>query len=166
MTAQVKLLFSLLILLAAFFAGFFVRGVMANSAQAKVENQALQQALEQVADYQDQVTARDNANIALQRKLTQNDQDHVNALQAALDQNAALRHDAAVGERLRLKGASCPRVPAGAETGTAGGLGDGAQVDLTETTRLAVFDLREAIIRDQAALEACQAYVREVGLYP
>lgn len=166
MTLQAKFVAILLALLVAFGSGFFVRGYMAGKAELKVENEALTSALQAATDYQDKVDKRDARNQELQSQLTALDKELINARTAALAENSALRDDLAVARRMQLKGTSCPSRPAGTAAPGSGSVDHGAPVELSAETRLAVFDLRESIIADTAALAGCQAYVRQLGLYP
>lgn len=95
-------------------------------------------------------------------------QGRVDALQAQLEKDkrdadareALLRADVDAARRSLRISARCP--VAGTETpGTAGG-GDGGPVELSTEARQAYFDLRAAIISDDRALRACQAYVRSL----
>ena len=166
MPLQAKIVILLLTLLMGFATGFGVRSYMAGKQELQRENTALTQALEASTDFQAKVEARDAKIQTLQNQLTALDKDLTNARTEALAENSALRADLAVAERMRLKGVSCPQRPSGTEVPAASGMGHGTEVELSAETRLAVFDLRESIIQDQAALEGCQAYVRRLGLYP
>lgn len=95
-------------------------------------------------------------------------QGRVDALSAQLEKErqdakareARLRADIDAGKRSLRIGARCPVRNAEA-TGAAGGRDDAA-VELSAEARQAYFDLRAAIISDDHALRACQAYVRSL----
>lgn len=169
-TLQAKIIATAIILFATlsigFGSGWGVRAFVAEKQQLKSENSALSKALDASIDYQKKVEERDVRNLELRKQLTDLDRNLTNARNKALAENADLRADLAVAQRMHLRGSSCPDRPAGDQAGTAPGVDHGAQVELSDQTRLAVFDLRESIIGDVAALEACQAYVRKLGLYP
>lgn len=166
MTLQVKLVVLVVTLLLGFGTGFGVRTYMAGKHNLQVENTALSRALTASIDYQAKVEARDTKNQVLQSQLATLDKELTNARTTALSDNAALRSDLAVAQRMQLKGTTCPSRSASDQASPAAGVDHGAQVELSPETRLAVFDLRESIIGDQAALEGCQSYVRRLGLYP
>jgi len=81
-------------------------------------------------------------------------------------ENRKLRADIDTGaRRLRIQG-MCPAIhgepadPAAATSRAA------AAIELAPDAGRAVLDLREAIMRDQRALRACQAYAREISGLP
>lgn len=166
MTLQIKLIAMLLTLLLGFLIGYSLRNYTANKEQLQVENAALAEALAQVTDYQEKVRKRDAESQELQTRITVTNQEQVNARNAVLAENTALRRDLAVAERMQLSGTSCPRRPPSIEAPGPSSLDHGTPVELSGTTRLAVFDLRESILSDRAALAGCVSYVRQLGLYP
>ena len=166
MTLQAKLVALLLTLILGFGTGFAVRAYIAGKQDVVRENTVLTKALAASIDYQAKVEARDDRNQELQSQLTVLDQELTNARTTALTENSALRADLAVAERMHLKGSSCPPRPASPQATGSGSVDHGGPVELSAETRLAVFDLRESIIGDQAALEGCQSYIRRLGLYP
>lgn len=135
-----------------------------NKLAAQVSDLAKSNQLKQ--EYIEKVDERDKRNQELQNKLTDLDTRSTEALNEKLSQNDRLRTDLATAQRMRLQGTSCPAQPAGDQTGTAGSLGDGTGIELSAETRHAVFDLRAGIVRDQAALDYLQWYLREAGLSP
>lgn len=147
-----------LFLVAIFFAGFYVRGYMAEKDALEVANQTLVDVATLAADYQTKVEERDARNQELQSQLHALDAAHQRTLNDQLAENDALRGDLAVAQRMQLKGTSCPKgSPAAGET-PAAGVDTGVPVVLSAETRHAVFDLRASILRDKAALEACKSY--------
>lgn len=138
----------LALLLGVFWAGWHERGVRAERDTAKTE-------LQSYKDFGKAILERDQKFATTQAKLTALEERYTQDQTNALNTNAALRNDLAVAQRMRLKGAYCPaQAAAGAASA---GMGDAVPLGLSEETRLAVFDLRESIVRDTAALTACQA---------
>lgn len=152
-----KWLFIVLFLIGIFFSGFGVRGYMANHEltvlqldQAKTENAQLDQ-------YAKDLKGLADTNQALRNQVHRLDSTHTKALNEKLDENRALRADLAVAQRMSLKGTSCPKASGAGDIAGSPGMGDGAAVVLSRETGLAVFDLREDLIRDRAKL----AYLQE-----
>ena len=82
----------------------------------------------------------------------------------AVEENNRRRAAVAAGAvRVRYVAARCPDpgpdLPAAA---SAGGVGDGAGVELTPKAGLDVLDLREALIRDRAKIDYLQGYIRKI----
>lgn len=79
-------------------------------------------------------------------------------------ENETLRRAVADGtRRLRIAG-SCGAGGGNVPSATgAASVGDAGTVELAPTTGRAVLDLRASIIADQAALKACQAYVKDIS---
>lgn len=96
-------------------------------------------------------------------------QEKVDALSAQLEKERQdakaredrLRADVDAGKRSLRVSARCPVRPDTQAAGAAGGRDDAA-VELSGEARQAYFDLRAAIISDDHALRACQAYVRSL----
>lgn len=152
----------LLFLVAVFFSGFGVRSYMANAeatATALEHAQAMNDAL---ADHAEQLKAVTDRNLELQGEINTLNATHTKVLNENLAENARLRTDLAVAKRMRLQGTSCPRPAAGADDPGTGSVGDGAGVELSEETRLLVWDLREDLIRDRGKLDYLQAWARRV----
>ena len=80
-----------------------------------------------------------------------------------LAENERLRSDVAAGDR-RLRIAGRCSIDSGnlPITTSTVRLDDGAAVELAGSARRTVFDIRDGIIKDRAALKGLQAYVREV----
>lgn len=152
----------LVLLIAIFFSGFGVRGYMAKADATKA---ALDHALAMntaLADYAKELKTVTDRNLELQGEIDTLGKTHTKALNEQLAQNSALRTDLAVAKRMRLQGTSCPRAPAGTNDSGAGSLGDGTPVELSEETRLLVWDLREDLLRDRGKLEYLQAWADRV----
>lgn len=79
-------------------------------------------------------------------------------------ENDRLRADVAAGtRRVRLASADLAtcKLTAGRNSGT-GGVGDGAEIELSSGAGSNVLSIRDGIISDQAKLDYLQAYVRDV----
>lgn len=83
-------------------------------------------------------------------------------LSFALDQNDDLRADLRRSISLRVKAPSCPA--AGGGSGNADSSGT-VQVEVADDVRQDLFNLRESILRDQAALKERDAWIAEVSKY-
>lgn len=155
--AIAKIVFFGLFLVGVFFSGFGVRGYMAG--KAELANQLDQQKAvnAQLTEYTKDLKTLTDRNLALQDKVTALDAKHTGTLNEKLAENSALRRDLAVAQRMRLQGTTCPKASAGSDAAHPSSMGDGAGVELSAETRLAVWDLRESILRDQAKL----AYLQE-----
>jgi prophage endopeptidase len=155
-----KLILLALVIAGIFFSGFFVRGYMADKAATEVQlahQEALNQALQtHTDDLQDLI----KKNQELQAKIDQLGTDHTKALNEKLAENATLRRDLAVARRMSLRGTSCPQAAAASGDPNSGSVGDGAPVELSESTRLAVWDLRESLLRDTAKVTYLQEFIR------
>jgi len=78
-------------------------------------------------------------------------------------ENRKLRADIDTGaRRLRIQG-MCPAGAGEPANPAAAASGHAAAIELAPDARQAVLDLREALMRDQRALRACQAYAREIS---
>ena len=157
-----KWIFVGLFLVGIFFAGFGVRGYMANAEAAALELKRTQEINTELTKYAQDLKTVTDRNLALQDKINTLNATHTRSLNERLAENAALRTDLAVAQRMRLQGTSCPRPAPGANDSGAGGVGDGTAVELSEETRLLVWDLREDLVRDLGKLEYLQAWAREV----
>ena len=111
----------------------------------------------ELSEYIGRLAALEKTNQDLQNKLSDMDTKHTGKLNEKIDENNRLRTDLATAQRMRLKGTSCPQTNTGSDHTASTGLDDGAGIELSAETRLAVWDLRESIIRDQAKL----AYLQE-----
>ena len=83
-------------------------------------------------------------------------------LSYVLDQNDDLRHDLNRAVSVRVKAPKCP-----AGTGRSGDTTEAGtvQVEVSDDTRQNIFDLRESILRDQAALKERDEWIAEVSKY-
>ena len=151
-----------LFLVGLFFAGFGVRGYMADAEATAAKLKWSQQLNTQLAAHTKNLKAVTDRNLALQGEINTLTANHTRSLNERLAENSALRSDLAVAQRMRLQGTNCPRPAPGADNPGTGSLGDGASVELSEETRLLVWDLREGIIRDYAKLEFLQAWAKQV----
>lgn len=98
----------------------------------------------------------------------------VHQLQTKFDQetrdaeaeNRKLRADIDTGaRRLRIQG-MCPASDGEPANSAASASRHATTIELAPDARRVVLDLREAILRDQRALRACQAYAREISKMP
>lgn len=155
-----KVLAVLAVVAAIFFSGFYVRGYMADKAEAEA-NLAHQTArLEALDAHKEELLALIKTNQELQAKINQLDADHTQVLNEKLAENDRLRGDLAVARRMSLRGTSCPPVPAAPNDSAAGSVGNGAPVELSEQTRSAVWDLRGSLIRDAAKVTYLQEFIQ------
>ena len=158
----IKIVFVLLAFIGTFFAGFGVRGYMANAEATEVELKRTQEMNATFAKYAKDLKAATDRNLALQNQINTLTANHTRSLNERLAENSALRSDLAVAKRMRLQGTNCPQPASGTNNPSPGGLGDGTPVELSEETRLLVWDLREDLVRDLSKLEYLQAWAREV----
>lgn len=147
-----KLVGYVLILLACFSAGCHYRDIQADRDSARVE-------LDSYKEHAAAISERDTKFAVTQAKLTALETQYTKDANDRLAENSALRNDLAVAQRMRLKGTYCPAQATAAEAGA--GVDPPAPLELSEETRLAVFDLRESIVADTNALAACQAELAE-----
>ena len=157
-----KWIFILLTFAGVFAAGYSVRDYTANAEATALELQRTQEANTQLAAHTAALQDAADRNLALQTRIDELNTTHTRSLNEHLAQNAALRTDLAVAQRMRLQGTNCPRPDPGADNPSAGSVGDGAPVELSEETRLLVWDLREDLIRDRGKLEYLQDWARRV----
>jgi hypothetical protein len=61
---------------------------------------------------------------------------------------------------MSLRGTSCPQATSAAGDPNSGSMGNGTPVELSESTRLAVWDLRESLLRDTAKVTYLQEFIR------
>lgn len=95
-----------------------------------------------------------------QQKLAAVDAQHQKELQDAKDVEDKLRADVASGaRRLRIL---VTRASIAADTKGAGS-SDDASVELAPVARQTYYDLRAAIVKDHATINACQGYIRSIG---
>lgn len=167
MPTRSTLIASLVTLLLGLGIGYATRSYMAE--KQELSRRVTEQKAMLVAQqgYLNQVAKRDAEVKALQDKLTLLDTEKTHDLQQASAANSVLRNDLAVAQRMRLTGTTCPaqRTTPG-ETSSASSVGDGTGIELSATTRQAVFDLRTSLLEDRAKLEYLQGYLRQVGLAP
>lgn len=163
---QYKLLIQLGLLLAIFFAGFGVRGYMAGKDDLRRDNAEQAAKIEIYQKYTKKFEAYTATFNKLQLTLHSIDAKHAGKLHEALDENSALRTDLGVARRMRLQGTTCPKRPAEAGDPATGSVGDATEVELSEETRQAVFDLRADLIEDGKKLDYLHDYLREIGLSP
>ena len=157
-----KITFVLLAFIGTFFAGFRVRDYMANAEATEVELKRTQEMNATLAKYAEDLKAATDRNLALQNQINILTANHTRSLNERLAENSALRSDLAVAKRMRLQGTNCPQPTSGTNNPGPGGLGNGTPVELSEETRLLVWDLREDLVRDLSKLEYLQAWAREV----
>ena len=157
-----KIVLCLLLAVSVFFAGFGVRSYMATAEKTRSELALTQNFAKQLGEHSKRLETASNRNLQLQAQLNELDQERTKALNEQLDDNARLRTDLAVAQRMRLQGTTCTGPSAGKDNPGAGGVGDGTPVELSEETRLLVWDLREDLIRDYAKLEYMQAWAKQV----
>lgn len=152
-----KVVFAACLLVGVFFSGVFVRGYVAELEATKVALETAEQVNKQLGQYAQDLKGLADRNQVLQDRITALDREHTGRLNEKLAENSALRRDLDVAQRMRLKGTTCPKARAGSDAASSSGMGDGAGVELSAATRLAVWDLRESILSDQAKL----AYLQE-----
>lgn len=140
--------------------GYYVRDLRADrdtaaalAKQANTHAQALALHAEDLEDMNQQ-------NAALRDRIATLDTDHTDQRNAYLEENARLRGDVAVAQRMRLQGTTCHAAPAQGDPAGAGSVGDAAGIELSGETRLAVWDLRAALIADRAKVNYLQDYIR------
>jgi len=166
MTLQSKFIALCVTLLLAFGTGFGVRSYMASKEKLQLENANLVQDKAEFKDYIAKAETQTEKYNQLQVRLYALDTAASKDLNEQLSENDRLRGDLATAQRMRLQGARCVANPAGSQDATAGGLGDGATVELSGETRQAVLDLRGDLLRDRGKLNYLQGYVRGLGLAP
>lgn len=144
--------------------GWGIRDLSADAQIASLEAAAAKEKAALAEAHAQAVAAVLERSTQLQEEAQQRDQTHTTALTESLDENRRLRTDLLASERLRLRGATC-RTPTG-DAAPGPGLGDGEAIELSGATRLAVFDLREALIRDRAKLRYLQEERRTLTCEP
>lgn len=92
------------------------------------------------------------------------DKQKTQELANAQAENDRLRADVAAGtRRVRIAAANLATCQLSASRGAStGGVGDGAEVELSNEAGSAILDIRAGIISDQAKLDYLQGYVRDV----
>lgn len=143
-----KLVLLVLVCIGIFGAGYHYRDI-------KADRDTAQATLDSYKTFGKAINERDRKHAETTAKLTALEAAYTEQANALTAENDALRNDVAVAQRMRLKGAYCPAAAADGKAST--GVDPAAPVQLSEETRLAVFDLRASIVADTNALAACQA---------
>ncbi|EKN5124164.1 TPA: lysis protein [Yersinia enterocolitica] len=101
---------------------------------------------------------------AFQKRLSELDKQHSEDLANAQAENNRMRDDVIAGtRRVRIATANlatCQLTKSG--DSTAGGMGDGTTVELSQAAGRNILDIRSGIINDQAKLRYLQDYVRSI----
>ncbi len=110
------------------------------------------------------LTAANQRTAQAQAAAAQLDKKHTEELANELAKNEALRADVATGtRRVRIASANLAtcQLTRGNNTG-AGGVGNAAQVELSDAGGRAVLDLRASAIKDDQVIQYLQGYINEV----
>ena len=161
-TYSVKFWAGLAAIALLFLAGFGVRDYMASKQLLAIKLAASQQQNQELANYAAGLKELADRNQKLQATIDTLGIKHTDALNEKLAENDRLRTDLAVARRMRLQGTSCPKADSEMHNPGTGGVGDGTGVELSLETRLLVWDLRAAMLRDQAKVTYLQDYVRSI----
>lgn len=151
-----KLAMVLAILTTVFFTGFGVRGYMAQHELTEIQLKAKQDENVLLDQHIKDLKGLADTNAALRNQVHRLDVQHTGVLNEKLAENSRLRADLVTAQRLSLRGTTCPRPDPGSDLAGTGSVGDGAAVMLSGATGLAVFDLRESLIRDRQKLAYLQ----------
>ena len=158
------------VLLAVFAAGWAGNGWRMGEQLATVEKSHSDTLGEIARAAAHQVRGQLDARVLLEQRLAQFDSTQHKELTDAQAENERLRglYSGAEAERKRLRidaRVAAADVVVSATTG-AGGVVDGARVELSERAGSAVWDIRAAMISDRKKLEYLQGYVRRISASP